>query len=95
MATIKKYRTSDREYNLSEGEVDSTYYVGATLDIKAIYKSIARNKNTDIFPLFVEKPIFADRYIYGICIDKDYAMTVVNSDTILAMILEGDIVETD
>ena len=35
---------------------DSVVYAGETADIKAMYKSIARNKNTDLMPLFSGSP---------------------------------------
>ena len=96
MAAIKRYKTSAEYYKNAAYEEDCLYLVGEKKDIKAIYKSIARNKNTDIFPLFNGYPIFADRWIYAICIDnKSNAMTIVNSDTILGMIWEGSIVETE
>lgn len=77
-------------FNTVEGDI---YYVGSTADIKAMYKSIARNQNTDIRPLFCEAPKFSEsRLVYAICIDKDGWMTVVNSDTMMLLILAGDVI---
>ncbi|MCM1327305.1 MAG: hypothetical protein NC249_11860, partial [Lachnoclostridium sp.] len=85
-----KYITSEEAYNLSEGTDDCVYYVGATADIKAMYKSIARNKNTEISPMFCDAPKFSEqKQVYALCIDKDNWLTVVNSDTMLSLILEG------
>lgn len=92
-AEIKKYYTSQEVYNEFEGAEDSIYYVGSTADIKAMYKSIARNQNTDIRPYFCDAPKFSEsRQIYALCIDKDGWMTVVNSDTMLSLILAGDVI---
>lgn len=93
MTEIKKYQTSDEEYKNSEGEDDSVYYVGSKEDIKAMYKSIARNRNTDIKPYFCDFPKFSDsRNIYALCIDKNNWMTVVNSDTMLLFIVKGYVI---
>lgn len=90
---FKKYITSEEVYNLTEGTEDSMYYVGSTANIKAMYKSIARNRNTEISPMFCEAPKFSEsRQVYALCIDKDNWMTVVNSDTMLSLILAGDVI---
>ena len=73
-------------------ENGNLYIVGATSDIKAIYKSIARNCNTEIAPYYNGSPIFRnDRWCYAICITEDNWMTVINSDTFLAFLMEGKI----
>lgn len=101
MAAIIKYKTSEEVYNITDGEVDEVFYVGSTADIKAVYKSIVRNRSrhwsdgecTNIAPLFMDSPVFSKkRAIYGLCIDRDNWITVVNSDTLLMSILSGDIV---
>ena len=75
-------------------ENGNLYIVGATSDIKAIYKSIAHNKNTEITPYYNGSPIFAgNKQIYAICIDADNWMTVINSDTMLAILMDGGLKE--
>lgn len=96
MAAIKKYITSSEAYNRTEGMDDSIYYVGSAADIKAMYKSIVRKwrKNrTDICPLYDGTPKFDGRkQVYALRISKDSLMTVVNSDTMLSLILAGDVI---
>lgn len=93
-------------FRIFEGTEDSaeegcTYFVGETKDIKALYKSISRHNTwrrcvTNICPLFVEMPRFDERKrVYAVCIDEDNMMTVSNSDTVLSMILDGEIVEVN
>lgn len=77
--------------NPENGEL---YIVGATSDIKAIYKSIARNYNTEITPYYNGSPIFAaNKQIYAICITENSWMTVINSDTMLAILMDGGLKE--
>lgn len=91
-AVIKKYITSEEVYNSTEGAEDSVFYVGSREAIKAMYKSISRNQNTGIRPLFCEAPKFSElRQVYALCIDKDGWLTIVNSDTMLSLILAGDV----
>lgn len=68
------------------------YYVGETADIKALYKSIRRNKWTNLVPLFVESPKFSEnKSVYALCIENDKYVSVVNSDTMLHMIITGEV----
>ena len=76
---------------------NSMYYVGATINIKAIYKSIARCKssNTSLAPAYCDAPVFSSRKsVYGLAVNYDEnTFQIVNSDTIMSMILHGDINE--
>lgn len=82
---IKKY------YGVNEKE---EYYVGATEDIKAMYKSIARNESSGIIPLFCENAKFSiSRQVYALCISDSGFVYVVDSDTMLSLILSGDVVQ--
>lgn len=88
--SIRKYNTSLEVYEQT-GD-NSMFYVGQTADIKAMFKSIARNKTTDLVPLFCDAPIFSDaKQVYALCIDNDGYVNIINSDTFLAMILAGDV----
>ena len=70
------------------------YIVGATADIKAIYKSIARNHNTEIIPYYNESPIFSsNKQMYAVCIFAESNMIVINSDTMLAILMDGELKE--
>jgi hypothetical protein len=41
-------------------------------------------------------PRFDERKrVYAVCIDEDNMMTVSNSDTVLSMIIDGEIVEVN
>lgn len=87
---IKKYYTSSEVYE--ESGLDSAYYIGGTADIKAMYKSIARNRNCGIYPQYCDSPKFSEKKsIYALCIDADGRMAVVNSDTFIAMLLTGEV----
>lgn len=78
-----------------EDAENNLYIVGATDDIKATYKAICRHNTWDcwatrIEPKFLEFPTFSDnKLVYALCIDEDYEMTVVNSDTLLSLIIDG------
>lgn len=73
----------------------SDYYVGKTSDIKALYKAIRRasNKgNTCMYPMFCDFPVFSpNKEIYALCVDTEegWAVNVLNSDTMLALIVGG------
>lgn len=73
----------------------SFYYVGHTSDIKALYKAIRRASekgNTCMYPLFCDFPIFSsNKEIYALCVDTEnyWNVTVLNSDTMLSMIIDG------
>ena len=71
-------------------ETYEVYYVGSTLDIKALFKSIRRNRSTNLYPLFSETPKFSEnKNIYALCVNyDDNFITVVNSDTMLSMIID-------
>lgn len=75
-----------KEFNLQDGSV---LYVGETSQIKAMYKSIARNKDTEIRPLYSDEPQFSEtKQMYGLNIEEDKWMTVVNSDTVLHILMQ-------
>ena len=64
------------------------YYIGETVYIKALYKSIRRNKSTSLTPLFCGTPRFnMDRLIYALCIDENGYVTICNSDAMLAILM--------
>ena len=77
----------------------SFFYVGKTADIKALYKAIRRasNKgNTCMYPMFCGFPVFSpNKEVYTLCIDteNDWAVTVLNSDTMLSLIVYGFVKE--
>ena len=88
MAAIKNYIIED------ENGVDySAMYVGATSDIKAMYKSIARNQNNGIIPMFCDSPKFSEnKQVYALDIDSNGYMTVVNSDTAMSILLQHGVI---
>ena len=64
------------------------YYVGQASDIKAMYKAIRRNKVVNLYPMFCKCPKFAEnKSIYALCINEDGFFTIVNSDTMLKLII--------
>ena len=76
---------------------ESTYFVGSTTTIKALYKSIDRASkkgNTGMCPLFFDFPCFREsKMVYALCVDHNGFMTVINSDTMLSMIVSGEVTE--
>lgn len=64
-------------------------YLGTKEDIKAMYKSIARNKNTAIVPKFGGSSPKFTKEVYGLLIDKRNWMSIINPDTFALMAL-GD-----
>lgn len=77
-----------KEFNTVDGQL----FIGETKEIEAMFNSIVKNRNTDIRPLYAEKPIFSEnKQFYGLLVDHDNWMTVVNSDTVLAILLASGI----
>lgn len=71
-------------------EVYKEYYVGATSNIKALYKSIRRNRHTNLCQKYCDTPKFSEsKSMYALCIDELGFVTVINSDTMLSMIIDG------
>ena len=79
---IKRYSDDWHDIIMSDG-----------VTIKAIYKSIARNENIDICPLFRDFPVIKPERIYGIQIDPAGYMKVVNDRYIIESIVFGEWVE--
>lgn len=81
-----------RKYSCTED--DAVLYVGKTEDIKAMYKSINRNKHCNISPFFCSIAKFSDRKeVYGIVIEPrqngSQYMSISTSDIIMSEILDG------
>ena len=75
-----KYYKSDENF----------YIVADKATIKGIYKAISRHSEC-ISPIHCSFPIFSEhKAIYALCIDDNGWMSVVNSDTMLAIIIDGD-----
>lgn len=85
---MKKYEYIDQE----TGEV-SFYYVGATSDIKTLYKAIRRASykgSTNYWPYDVNSPKFSPyKSVYALCVEGDGSVHVINSDTMLSLIVDG------
>ncbi len=86
-----------KTYSHTQEDVPCYLIVGDTEDIKATYKSLARNKHSNILPLYCGSPKFSEeKLIYGIQIypaidqlpDTLY-MVIVSSDVILAELMHG------
>lgn len=78
-----------KKYIVNEGR--DLLIVGSTADIKAMYKSIVRNKSTDLRPLFCENPKFSKyKQVYGLIIDDDNFVRVISSDAAMEYILRDD-----
>lgn len=74
------------------------YYVGRTDEIKAVYNSMLRaygKEVSDLCPMFCDRPQFsAWNSVYAICVNvEEKYFQIVNSDTIMLMIIEGSIEE--
>lgn len=83
---MRKYVEKDNIY--------SEFFVGETQEIRAIYKSIARNKNTTITPVFSGTPKFSEnKQVYVIHVDMIGWMTLLTSDDFALMVLEGKLKE--
>lgn len=82
---MREFLLTDRDENNT-----TTLFVGTTEEIKALYKSIQRNSPT-IIPTFCDPPKFSDnKMMYGLCIDDDNSMQVVNSDTALSLLFNNN-----
>lgn len=93
---LKRYVVSwneeiDYDWNLSMTRY-SEYYVGETANIKSLYKSICRNKATNLRPMFCGFPKFSEnKSIYALCIDDKGYVTIINSDTMLAILIDPEL----
>lgn len=89
---FKKYEYVDVE----TGEV-SFYFVGATSDIKTLYKAIRRASykgSTNYWHYDMDTPKFSSyKSVYALCIDSDGSFHILNSDTMLALIVGGVVTE--
>ena len=81
-----------RKYIDKEGNI---FIVGDTMEIKAIFGSIARAKETNLVALYSEHPKFnTDKHIYAICIEPVANwFYIVNSDSIMSMIVHNELSE--
>lgn len=71
-------------------------YIGTTMEIKAVYKSICRNeKNHNIVDFFGglnERGKFSQyKSMYGLMFDSHKNMTIINSDTALSILFDDGI----
>ena len=75
---------------------DGILYWGETKDIKALYKSFTRALNkykTDVYPLFCNFPTFSEnKKIYGLTINSENQMVVVNSESVMEMLIENNLI---
>lgn len=78
---------------------NSIIYMGRTVDIRAMYRSIVRayhKYHTNLTPLFSEMPRFSEvKMAYGIVIDEEGFFHVISSDVFTAMLLAGELVEVE
>ena len=89
---FKRYEYVDVE----TGDV-SFYYVGHTADIKTLFKAIRRASykgNTNYWHYNVDTPKFSPyKSVYAICVDSDRSFHILNSDTMLSLIVDGVVKE--
>ena len=89
---MKKYEYVNQE----TGEV-SFYFVGKTSDIKTLYKAICRASykgNTNYWPYNMYTPKFSPyKSVYTLCVEGDGSVHILNSDTMLALIVDGVVKE--
>lgn len=94
---MKKYALVTDNVDFPEMCRESLYYVSTTAEIKAVFNSIYRGimkSNTDLMMLFSEKPIFnAQKQVYAICVNDNRYVYIINSDTMLSLIVSGDVKE--
>lgn len=88
----EKAKPMFKHYLVTFEEVTCEYYVGATENVKALYKSIRRNKSTGLMPAFCGSPKFAEgKSVYALCIDENNYITIVNSDTMLSILIDREL----
>ena len=85
------------EYVNPETGAISDYYVGHTADIKTLYKVIRRASykgSTNYWPYDMSTPKFSDyKSVYALCVEGDGSVHILNSDTMLALIVDGVVKE--
>lgn len=78
-------------------DLPSVFYVGKTEEIKRIYRSIRNailRENTDMMLVFPGIPAYnPNKEVYAICIELNRFVYIVNSDTMLSLIVSGDVKE--
>lgn len=76
-------------------EYENVYIVGETTEIKAIFGSIARAKETNLVALYSDHPKFnKEKQVYAICfLSFTKWFYVLNSDTIMSMIVHNELTE--
>ena len=93
-----------KKYKIDNEHDNGIYYIGTADEIKSLYRSIQRAayktndlKNpeykTDLFPRFSGYPKVKPDKVYGLKIDADNYFTIVNSDVMLAILIENRVVE--
>lgn len=73
-----------RRYFCNDG--DGQIIIGRDREIRFLYRSLKRHGYT---PLYVEEPKFKNNSIYGIDITNDGFYTVINSETLVRLLLAG------
>lgn len=94
---MKKY--IDKETGVAE----TLYFVAHRDEVKTLYKSIlraSRKGNTELIPAYRDFPIFSpEKQVYALAVDLYDGRNrlgwfqIVNSDTMLHLIMDGDVVE--
>lgn len=92
---IKKYKSVTNRYFKKE---EHLYFVGETDEIKAVYNSMLRaygKEVSNLCPMFCDRPRFsAWKSVHAICVNVTTGyFQVVSSDTIMLLIVQGDIKE--
>lgn len=91
---MKEYTNTAKYDSENDSATFVTCFLGSVDEIKALYKSIVRNKHTNIYPTFDDFPKFSVwKAVYALLIYDNKQMLVINSDMFAMMLLDGDIEE--
>ena len=88
---MKRYETVNPDM------IQSVYYVGETEEIQRVYRAIRKagiKGSHNWMQAFPGNPIFnPNKAVYAIRIESNCLVSVVNSDTMLSLIVSGDVKE--
>lgn len=70
-------------------------YIGTDREIRSLYKKLKGHSELELIPKFCGEPKFRKNGIYGLHIGSDGQYTVINSDTVVKMMMSNSYVNVE
>ena len=86
---VKEPSAMQRKMKRIVGVENDIIYVGTAREIRSLYKNLVKRKIA--YPIFTDFPVFNPYKMYGLEIGENGDMMVINSDTILTLLLDYSI----